>query len=92
MHLTKSVDSSYANILHDLKKELLNIQELVGKIDSVLLVALAFADKKGMKPEYGSIDSPYSMEEYLNKAREILIERPELIELGRLIDKANHHR
>jgi len=32
------VDSSYANILHDFKKELLNIPELVGKIDSGLLV------------------------------------------------------
>jgi len=89
---TNSVDSSYADILHDLKKELMNIPKLAGKIDSGLLVALAFADKKEMKPEYSSVDSPYSMEEYLDKAKEILVERPELIELGRLIDKANHHR
>ena len=85
---TNSVDSSYANILHDLKKELLNIPELVGKIDSGLLVALAFADKKETRPTYGSVDNPYSMEEYLDKAKKILIDRPELNKLRRLIDNA----
>jgi len=89
---TNKIQSSHADILHDLQKELLNIPRLVGKIDSGLLVALAFVDKKGTKPKYGSEDSPYSIEEYLDKAKEILIDRPELGELGRLIDKTNHHR
>ena len=85
---TKNIQSSHAGILNDLKKELLNIPELVGKIDSCLLLALAFVDKKGMKPKYGNDDSPYSIEEYLDKAKEILIERPELCELGKLINNA----
>ena len=89
---TNNIQSSHADILYDLKKELLNIPELVGEIDSGLLVALAFADKKGTRPTYGSVDSPYSIEEYLDKAKRILIERPELGELGRLIDNTNHHR
>ena len=32
-------------------------------------------------------DSKYSLQEYLDKAKEILIARPELGRLGRLIDK-----
>ena len=89
---TNSIQSSHAGILNDLRKELIAIPELAGKIDSGMLVALAFADKKGMKPKYGSDDSPYSIKEYLEKAKDILIERPELYELGRLIDKINNHR
>jgi hypothetical protein len=84
---TNNVDSSHADLLQNFKKELLNIPELIGKIDSDLLVALAFADKKGTRPTYGSVDSPYSIGEYLDKAKKILIERPELVELGELIDR-----
>ena len=85
---TNSIQTSHASILNDLKKELLEIPELIGKIDSGMLVALAFADKKGTKARFGNDDSPYSIEEYLDKAKDILIERPELYELGRLIDNA----
>jgi len=87
---TNKIQSSHADILHDLQKELLNIPGLIGKIDSGLLVALAFADTEGSKSKYSSEDSPYSKEEYLEKAKEILIKRPELSKLGRLIDKADH--
>ena len=83
---TNSIQSSHAGILNDLRKELIAIPELAGKIDSGMLVALAFADKKGEKGRFGDDDSPYSIEEYLDKAKDILIERPELYELGRLID------
>ena len=77
---TNSIPSSYAHILHDLRKELLNVPELVGKIQFDLLVALPFAvDDAGKKePNFGTIDNQYSMEEYLDKARKILIARPEL--------------
>ena len=83
---TNNVQNSHAGILHDLRKELLKIPELDGKIDSGLLIALAFMDKKGTKPAYGSVDSPYSIEEYLNKAKEIFISRPELNTLKQWID------
>ncbi len=89
---TNSVDSSYANILHDLHKELLTIAELTGKIDTVLLIALAFTDKEGIEPKFGVTDSSFSVEEYLDEAKMVLTEKPELKMLARMIDKANHHR
>jgi hypothetical protein len=89
---TNNIQSSYASIVYDLKKELLNKPELVGKINSGLLVALAFADKEGTKASFGDIDSPYSIKEYLDKAKEILIERPELGKLGKLIDNIGKHK
>ena len=85
---TNNIQDSHASIIHDLLKNLLKIPRLDEKINSGILVALAFADKKGTEPKYGSDDSPYSIEEYLDKAKEILIDRPELGELGRLIDNA----
>ena len=86
---TNSVPSSYAIILHDLRNELLGVPGLPEKIDFSLLVALAFADDDNDKGEskFGYDDSPYSLEEYLDKAKEILIARPELEQLGRLIHK-----
>lgn len=85
---TNSIRDSHASILHDLLKDLLKISRLDGEINSGILVALAFADKKGTDPTYGSVDSPYSIEEYLDKAKKILIDRPELSKLGILIDNA----
>jgi len=85
---TNSIQESHATILHDLKKELLNISNLVEKIDFDMLIALAFIDKKGTVPKYGTVDTPYSVEEYLDKANELFISRPELSELGRLVDNA----
>ena len=86
---TNSVPSSYANILGDLRKELLGVPGLPEKIDFSLLVALAFADddKDKRESKFGYDDSPYSLQEYLDRAREILIARPELDQLERLIDK-----
>ena len=85
---TNNIQDSHASILHDLLKDLLKISRLDGEINSGILVALAFADKKGTDPTYGSVDSPYSIEEYLDKAKKILIDRPELSKLGILIDNA----
>ena len=83
------VRKSHARILHDLRKELPQIPGLPEKIDFGLLVALAFADDDNDKGEskFGYDDSPYSLEEYLDKARKILKARPELDRLGRLIDE-----
>jgi len=86
---TNSVQSSYASILRDLRKELLRVPGLPEKIDFSLLVALAFADddKEKRESKFGYDDSKYSLQEYLDKAREILLARPELGNLGKLIDK-----
>jgi hypothetical protein len=83
---TNSIQNSHADILQDLKKELLNIPKLVGKIDSDLLVALAFADKEGIEPKFGVTDSSFSVEEYLDEAKMVLTEKPELKMLARMID------
>jgi hypothetical protein len=85
---TKDIQNSHAGILNDLKKELLETPELIGKIDSGMLVALSFADKEGEEARFGNEDSPHTIQEYLDKAKKILTERPELCELGRLIDNA----
>ena len=84
-----SVPSSYASVLGDLRKELLGVPSLPEKIDFGLLVALAFADddKDKRESKFGYDDSPYSLEEYLDKAKKILKARPELDRLGRLIDE-----
>ena len=75
---TNNIQDSHASILQDLLKDLLRIPRLAGKINSGLLIALAFADKRKMKPKYGTVDSPYSIEEYLDKAKKILIDRPDV--------------
>mgnify|MGYP000144441804 CR=1 FL=1 len=86
---TNSVRESHARILHDLRKELPQIPGLFEKIDFGLLVALAFSDDDNDKREskFGYNDSPYSLKEYLDKAKEILTARPELGRLGRMIDE-----
>ena len=85
---TNSIPISYASILRDLRKELLRVPGLPEKINFNLLVALAFADDDREKVEsrFGNLDSQYSLAEYLEKAREILMARPELGNLGKLID------
>ena len=77
---TNSIPSSYAHILHDLRRELLNVPELVGKTQFGLLVALALTvdDAGNKEPKVDTVDSQYSMEEYSDEARKILIARPEL--------------
>jgi len=87
--LTNDIPSSYVRIIHDLRKELLNLPELGGEIQFGLLVALAFASDHAGKNEPGldAVDGQYSIEEYLDEARKILIARPELGHLGRLIDE-----
>ena len=83
-----SVQSSYASILRDMRKELMQVPGLDESIDFGLLVALAFADDNTEKREskFGYDNSKYSLQEYLDRAKEILIARPELGRLGRLID------
>ena len=86
---TNSVQESHARILHDLRKELLGVPGLPEKIDFGLFVALAFADddKDKRESKFGYDDGPYSLEEYLDRAREILKARPELSGLGKLIEE-----
>ena len=48
---TNNIQDSHASILQDLLKDLLRIPRLAGKINSGLLIALAFADKRKMKPK-----------------------------------------
>lgn len=83
---TNNIRCSHANIINDLKKELLKIPELEGKIDSCILVALAFEEEEAVNIRFDINDNSYSIKEYLDKANNILIKRPELGELGRMID------
>lgn len=81
---TGSVPDSYIGILKGLRNELLEILDVPEQLEFGLLVALAFADEQREKRElkYGTVDSQCSIEEYLYKAKEILIKRKEVRDLG----------
>ena len=72
----KTVHESHVDLLHDLYEEL---QKAPGMADwnFDLLVALAFVD-----PQSGAPIHERTIEEYLNKASEILTDHPELERLG----------
>ncbi len=83
-----NVRNSHAKLIHDLRNELLTTSESepIGKIDTGLLIALAYIDKQGEFPKFGSSDSPYSVEEYLANAKKNFESRPELKKIANLID------
>lgn len=83
---TGTIPESYVNVLHDLHKELQKVPELAERLEFGLLVALAFADNPGKSgPKFGSLDAQHSIGEYLTKAADILIDHPELDQLGEAI-------
>ena len=80
---TGTISESYVNILHDLYEELKKVPELSERLEFSLLVALAFVDNPGESvPKFGSVCSQKSIGEYLSNASNILIDHPELDQLG----------
>ena len=73
----------YAEILNDLHKELIKSKKFKW-VDHSILLALAFIDdeRTGNQPEFGSVDSQYSLEEYFEGAKAVLAQRPELKKLA----------
>ena len=88
---TGRVQRTHASLVNDLKMELSKQADLHEQLSSGLLVALAFMDDDtGGAPShrFGDVNSHRTIEEYFAKAKEVLAERPELAQLGGLIDKA----
>jgi hypothetical protein len=83
---TGPVDETHASVLHTLRMELLNAVDHGEKVSYGLLVALAFVDEVSAKSGLDTMDRNSTVDDYLNKARKILEERPDLVELGKMID------
>ena len=66
---TGSISDSYIHILYDLQKELMKISALSELPEFGLLVALGFIDEHIEDQEliFGTVDSQYSIEEYLRQ-------------------------
>jgi hypothetical protein len=87
-------DKSHIDILRDLREELMKLQWLYSQVDYGLLVALAFADEhlEEQESEYGGSHNIYSIEDYLNKAKQVLSIREDLRKLGDMITQKEHMR
>jgi hypothetical protein len=85
---TGDIPDAYINILQGIRNELIETHELPKWKGFGLLIALAFADVRGedRKPKYGTVNSQCSTEEYLTKAKKVLTERKDLVEL---VEKIN---
>ena len=87
---TGRVDRTHARVLQDAQTELSKLTDLPFQISSGLLVALAFInddeDDYGNR-SFGGDDKRDIIEDYLSKASKVLIERPEIAWLGRMIEE-----
>jgi hypothetical protein len=84
---TGYVDDTHASVLRELMVELSNLADLRGVITSGLLVALAFVQEDSAGSRSHTIKGETTVEDYLIKAEKVLAERPDLAQLGRLIDQ-----
>jgi len=85
------VASTRAALLTDLQTELSTAVDTAELLNPSLLVALAFIDDEragNLSDCFGDIGSQYTPDEYLAKIKEMLAERPDLVQLGTLIGKS----
>jgi hypothetical protein len=86
---TGHIDETHASILHKIQIELSKVADLRDELSTELLVALAFTDTDapGFQPDsFRDVDAQYTFRDYLDRAKEVLAEHPELAQLGELID------
>jgi hypothetical protein len=76
----------HAGLLHDLRSILIKCLPSEESIDSALLIALAFTDMDYVRygPDKGK--SGTEIQDYLSKAKKVLEERPDIVELGKRMD------
>ena len=84
---TGSVSESYIHILHDLRGELMETSALSELPEFGLLVALGFIDEDIKDKRFGSVDSQYSIEQYIFRAKIILNKNNKLRILGKMIEE-----
>ena len=66
-----TIAENLARLLYDLRNELVKVPGLDQNFEFALLIALAYADDDTIeaKHSFGNVDSQYSIEDYLNKAK-----------------------
>lgn len=87
---TGRVQSSLAALLFDLQMELSKSLYLHEQLGPDLLVALAFIDddeSRNLPGNFGDIASRHTPERYFAMAKKVLAKRPELAQVGSLIEK-----
>lgn len=84
---TGYVGDTYASLLRELREELSNLLNLREVVSSGLLVALAFVGEGTTEFGLHTTNSQANVEDYLIKAKEVLAKRPDLAQLGTLIDE-----
>lgn len=87
---TGKIRNDYLVLLRDLRNELLKIIESPEHAEYGLLIALAFIDDhvESQDAKYGTFKSKYSIEEYLERAQKILINRNDLRKLVKKIEQS----
>ena len=89
---TGHVDDTIASILRDLRMNLSKLVDLGESVSYGLLVALAFTDENPTESGLDGMNSQITVNDYLIKAKKVLAERPELAQLGSLIDEKGKRR
>jgi len=84
---TGIVPESYIQILHDLRGELMETSALSELTEFGLLVALGFIDEDIKDKRFGSVDSQFSIEEYISRAKIVLDKRNDLSILEKMIEE-----
>jgi len=82
---------NWATLLCELQMELSKSLDLHEELSPALLVALAFIDddEQGKPSErFDNISSKHKPDEYFAMAKKVLAKRPELVQVGNLIEKA----
>jgi hypothetical protein len=80
------------NLLFILQMELSKSLGVHEKLSLDLLVSLAFIDDDEPQNQLGRFDdtaSKYTPDEYIAKAKKVLAKRPELSQVGSLLEKVN---
>jgi hypothetical protein len=82
-----SILRPHAALLHDLRSILTKLLDSEESIDSGLLIALAVTDMEDVRygPDKGKTGA--EIQDYLNKAKKLLEERPDIVELGKRVDR-----
>ena len=89
---TGRVDETIASILRDLRMKLSKLVDFGESVSYGLLVALAFTDENPTESGLDGMNSQITVNDYLIKAKKVLAERPELAQLGSLIDEKEKRR
>jgi hypothetical protein len=82
---------NWATLIWELQMELSKSLDLQEELSPGLLVALAFIDDdepQNSSSRFGDDDSKHTPDEYFAGAKKVLAKRPELVQVGNLIEKA----